>query len=133
MYKSVKTGYIILQKNLSTTGKILGITYDSKKWVIWRAIITLTTCEYCASMNGHILSKSDPCIETIPVHDNCRCSVQTVTAIAAGTATSEDKNGVDLYVATHGMLPANYLRKKKHKNKDGFLSWATWMKYYLVY
>lgn len=113
MYKSVKTGYIILQKNRSTTEKTVRITYDSKKWVIWRTIVSPTTCEYCASMNGHILSKSDPCIEDIPVHDNCRCSVQIVTAIAVGTATSDGRNGVDLYVATHGMLPENYLRKKE--------------------
>ena len=36
-------------------------------------------------------------------------------AILAGTATSSGINGVDLYVATYGVLPSNYLTKKKAK------------------
>lgn len=33
----------------------------------------------------------------------------------AGTATNDGANGVDLFVALHGMLPENYLPKKKAK------------------
>ena len=64
-------------------------------------------------MNGHILAYNDPCIEGIPVHPNCRCYVEAVIAIMAGTATSDGKNGVDLYIAIYGTLPDNYMRKKK--------------------
>ena len=38
--------------------------------------------------------------------------MKAVTAIVAGSATSEGTNGVDLFVATYGKLPNNYLGKK---------------------
>ena len=52
--------------------------YESKFWMIWRANITPTTCLYCASMNGRILSTTDPAINTIPVHPNCNCFVEAL-------------------------------------------------------
>lgn len=112
MPRVIKTGYILLKSDLHTAKKRVRITYESKTWVIWRATVTLTTCEYCASMNGHILAKNDSRIARIPVHPNCRCYVEAVTAIVAGTATSDGTNGVDLFVATYGKLPDNYLGKK---------------------
>jgi len=81
--------------------------------------VTLTTCEYCASMNGHILAKNDPRIDGIPVHPNCRCYVEAVIAIVAGTATADGLNGLDLYIATYGTLPDYYL-KKKEAQKHGW-------------
>lgn len=113
MIRVFKTGYVILKRNLRASNKNARITYESKKWQIWRATVTLTTCEYCASMNGHILAKNDPRIVGIPVHPNCRCYVEAVIAILAGTATSDGVNGVDWYVTTYGTLPDNYLRKKE--------------------
>ena len=112
MPRVIKTGYILLKSDLHTVKKSVRITYVSKTWVIWRATVTLTTCEYCASMNGHILAKNDSRIAAIPVHPNCRCYVEAVEAIVAGTATSDGTNGVDLFVAAYGKLPDNYLGKK---------------------
>lgn len=113
MLRVIKTGYIIPRRDLHSVKKNAKITYQSKKWVIWLATVTLTTCEYCASMNGHILAKDDPSIDGIPVHPNCRCYVEAVIAIVAGTATADGANGVDLYIATYGTLPDNYLKKKE--------------------
>lgn len=113
MIRVIKTGSVFLQKDMDSTHKNTRITYQSKKWVIWRATVTLTTCEYCASMNGHILVKDDLRIDGIPVHPNCRCYVEAVIAIVAGTATGDGVNGVDLYIATYGTLPDNYLKKKE--------------------
>lgn len=107
-----KTGYVILAQKFSVPSRI---THESHNWKIWRANVTLTTCHYCASMNGHILSVNDPALDKIPVHPNCRCFAEWVEAILAGTATSSGVNGVDLYVATYGVLPSNYLTKKKAK------------------
>lgn len=113
MHKVIKTGYVLLKKDIHSTKKNTRVTYEVKKWLIWRATVTLTTCEYCASMNGHILAKNDPRIVGIPFHPNCRCYVEAVIAILAGTATSDGVNGVDWYVTTYGTLPDNYLRKKE--------------------
>lgn len=61
MYKIKKTGYVISDTAYhGLIKKVSRITYESKLWKIWRAIITPGTCYYCASMNGRILSVDDP-------------------------------------------------------------------------
>lgn len=124
MYKIKKTGYVIsdtayhrLIKNVSR------ITYESKLWKIWWAIITPGTCYYCASMNGRILSVDDPRISEIPVHENCKCYVEAMTAIAVGTATNAGTNGVDLYVALHGTLPEHYISEAEAEAQG----WKKWL------
>ena len=112
MRKILKRGYVILEGTLRSGTADNRITYRSKRWKIWRATITLTTCYYCASMNGRILDKYDPCFDEFPVHDNCRCFIEAVIAVVAGTATSAGMYGVDLFVFNHGKLPENYLGKK---------------------
>lgn len=113
MYKIKKTGYVINGIDYHRLlEKALHITYESKLWKIWRAIITPGTCYYCASMNGRILAVDDPRVAEIPVHPNCKCYVEALTAIAAGTATNAGKNGVDLYVALFGCLPNCYVRRE---------------------
>lgn len=98
--------------------KAIRISYESKLWKIWRAVITPGTCYYCASMNGRILSVDDPRILDIPVHPNCKCHVEAMTAIAAGTATNAGKDGVDLYVALHGVLPNSYISEAEAEAQD---------------
>ena len=110
MYIVKKTGYIISNYFSSHILRIAArVTYESRLWKIWRAIITPGTCYYCASMNGRILAVDDPRIAEIPVHPNCKCHVEAMTAIAVGTATKAGSEGVDLYVAIHGRLPNSYL------------------------
>ena len=99
------------------------ITYKSKLWKSWRAVIIPGTCYYCASMNGRILSIDDPKLFDIPVHPNCKCYIETMTAIAAGTETDVGSNGVDLYVALHGRLPNFYLTQDEAKERG----WKKWL------
>ena len=66
-------------------------------------------------MNGRILSVDDPKLFNIPVHPNCKCYIDAMTGIAAGTATDAGSNGVDLYVALHGRLPNFYLTQDEAK------------------
>ncbi len=113
MYFKQCMGTLMITKSENSS---IRIEYGSRLWRIWRVIITPGTCYYCASMNGRILSVDDPRIEGIPVHENCRCCVEAVTAIAAGTATNAGAEGVDLYVALHGSLPAQYLTQAEAKN-----------------
>ncbi len=113
MYFKRCMGTLMITKSENSS---IRIEYRSRLWRIWRAIITPGTCYYCASMNGRILSVDDPRIEDIPVHEKCRCYVEAVTAIAAGTATKAGAEGVDLYVALHGSLPAQYLTQAEAKN-----------------
>ena len=124
MYKILKRGYII-GGSLCTQliHKAIRISYESKIWKIWRAVITPGTCYYCASMNGRILSVDNPRILDIPVHPNCKCYVEAMTAIAAGTATNAGKDGVDLYVALHGALPNSYISEAEAEAQG----WKKWL------
>ena len=78
-------------------------------------MITPGTCYYCAYMNGRILAVDDPRISEIPVHPNCKCYIESLSAIVAGTATNAGTDGVDLYVALHGVLPNHYLTQAEAK------------------
>ena len=112
MQKILKRGFVVFEGAVPAGKEDNKNTYQSKRWKIWRATITMTTCYYCASMHGHILDKDDPCLAECPVHDNCRCYVEAVTAIVAGTATEAGSGGVDLFVFRHGRLPGHYLDRK---------------------
>lgn len=125
MYKIKKTGYVIGDTACHRlVEKALRITYESKLWKIWRAIITPGTCYYCASMNGRIFSVDDPRIAEIPVHENCKCYVEAMTAIAAGTATNAGADGVEMYVARHGTLPDHYISEAEAEAPG----WKKWLR-----
>ena len=108
-----KTGYVILAKKSAAPNRI---THESHNWKIWRANVTLTTCHYCASMNGHILSVNDPALDKIPVHPNCRCFAEWVEAILAGTATSSGVNGVTYMLPPTVFYPAIISQRRKQRN-----------------
>ena len=119
MYKVKKIGYVIGDTAYyCLLEKALRITYESRLWKIWRAIITSRTCYYCASMNGRILAVDDPKIAEIPIHPNCKCYIESLSSIVAGTATNAGADGVDLYVALHGVLPNNYLTQAEAYEAD---------------
>lgn len=124
MYKVKKTGYVIDDTACyRLLKKALRITYESRLWKIWRAIVTPGTCYYCASMNGRILAVDDLRIAEIPVHPNCKCYIESLSAIVAGTATNAGENGADLYVALHGVLPDSYISEAEAEAQG----WKKWL------
>ena len=124
MYKVKKTGYVIGGTAYHyLLEKALRVTYESKLWKIWRAIITPGTCYHCASMNGRILSIDDPRLLDFPPHERCKCYIEAMTAIAAGTATNAGPDGVDLYVALNGILPEYYISEAEAEAQG----WKKWL------
>lgn len=124
MYITKKTGYVIRDLPYeSSLEKALRISCESRLWKIWRAVITPGTCYYCASMNGRILAADDFRIFEIPIHPNCKCYVEALTAIAAGTATNAGVDGVDMYVALYGMLPDYYITDAEAEAQG----WKKWL------
>ena len=112
MYRIRKKGYILAKSvNDGREQKIPPIIYESEKWNIWRSVLTAGTCYYCSSMNGRILNVDDILMLAIPVHPNCRCYIERLKAIQAGTATNAGMNGVDLYVMLNNRLPGNYVTR----------------------
>lgn len=107
MYNVMKIGYIVINKPDAR---------ESKLWKIWRTTITRTTCNYCASMNGRILTADGlDGVTPPPVHLNCKCFVEALKAIKAGTATNDGTNGADMYVSLYGELPDYYIDSKSAK------------------
>lgn len=124
MYKIRKTGYVIGGVGCrQLLKKALRVTYESRLWKIWKATITPGTCYYCAAMDGRILSEDDPRLWNIPVHPHCRCRIEPLPAIAAGTATDAGRDGVDLYVARYGKLPEQYISEEEAAAQG----WKKWL------
>ena len=63
----------------------------STKWKIWKAILDLKTCLNCRKNNGKIYDINEKVDPEPPLHPKCRCVIERLKSIYAGTAT---KNGV---------------------------------------
>ena len=50
-----------------------------------------------------------------PVHDRCRCVIETLIAVAAGYATRNGFEGADYWLQKYGILPDKYIGKKEAK------------------
>lgn len=79
-----------------------------KKWVITN---DEKTCLECISYNGRIFPKD----EIVRPHINCRCREESVSAIYAGEATKDGKNGADFWLLHYGVLPAYYISQEDSK------------------
>lgn len=116
-----RTGYVIYERDkiCRSLFPIIPPLTPSVQWKIWRTVIRLHTCAYCLSMNGKILSLEEACKfeNNLPIHENCKCYIEFLKAIMAGTATNDGTNGVDLFVKTFNRLPENYMTQKAAKAK----------------
>ena len=92
---------------------------ESVNYKHWISVEDLRRCLICADCHGKIW----PIIETSkiepPVHHNCRCVIEVMKAIAAGTATINGTSGADWCLKYEGKLPDNYISYNDAK-KQGF-------------
>lgn len=84
----------------------------SSKWKAWKTMIDLKTCLNCRKKNGKIYSINDLVYPAPPLHLNCRCVIERLTTLLAGTATDDGTNGADWYLKNYGKLPDYYITKK---------------------
>lgn len=95
---------------------------ESDKWLRWMAVISPTTCQDCFDKNGTIYEQCDD-VEAaqknagIPMHPNCKCYLDTLTAVIAGTATMDGEDGADYWIENYGQLPATYVTKDQAESK----------------
>ena len=74
--------------------------YLAKSWKTWKALIDFKTCLICRTYNGKIYEIDDIHIfPKPPVHNNCRCEIELLQAMAAGTATNKGIQGCLLYTS----------------------------------
>ena len=87
------------------------VTKESEKWNTWIAYITATTCEKCRELNGKIFDKYQS-IKMPPIYPNCRCKVDRLKTVVAGTVNVKGKNGADWWLYYKKKLPEDYITKE---------------------
>jgi len=112
LFTLITKGMIIIFKS-SFTPRIT----TSDNWDLWRALISLVTCQRCKDNHMRIFPKYH--YEKPPLHPNCHCRLEALGAIYNGTATSEGLSGADVWLKMYGELPGNYV-DKKYAEKAGW-------------
>lgn len=88
----------------------------SENWKTWKALIDFKTCLICRTYNGKIYEIDDIHIfPKPPVHNNCRCEIELLQAMAAGTATNKGIQGADWFLKYRRTLPEYYITKAEAK------------------
>ena len=116
-----KQFYLVIMEEKNMEG------IKSKNWKNWRAFGDLKTCIWCRDKNGKIYRMDEMPDPAPPLHPHCRCVMERMRALTAGTATRDGKKGADFWLKKYGKLPENYITKKKAKelgwkNKGGNLA-----------
>lgn len=81
----------------------------STKYKTWNAILDFKTCVDCRSRHGKIYLSDELIDPTPPLHPNCRCEIEWLKALLAGTATKHGINGADWCLKNTGTLPDYYI------------------------
>lgn len=88
----------------------------STKYKHWVSVEDLKRCIVCANNHGKIwLIAETPDLEP-PIHPYCRCAIELMQAIKAGTATINGVNGADWALKYKGSLPNHYVTKQELKS-----------------
>ena len=85
----------------------------STKWKMWSAKLDFKTCLNCRNNNGKIYDIDEIVYPDPPLHTNCRCVIERLRVLLAGTATNDETNGADWYLKNYGKLPSYYITKAK--------------------
>ncbi|WP_101697206.1 phage minor head protein [Clostridium minihomine] len=117
MYIKQAFGYVLQYEDSTVTCKELLDFYDppvvrSINWKHWVTRLDFKTCLRCRDKNGQIYGISDTPWEPPPLHPNCRCSIEMMSAVVAGNGTKDGKNGADWWMKNHGILPDYYISEK---------------------
>ena len=82
---------------------------ESTKWKMWKAMLDFKTCLNCRKNNGKIYEIDEIVYPAPPLHPNCRCVIERLKVLLAGTATNDGINGADWYLKIYGKLPSYYI------------------------
>ncbi|MBO5454753.1 MAG: phage head morphogenesis protein [Clostridia bacterium] len=84
-------------------------TTKSTKWKMWSSINDFRRCLTCEGNHGKIYEKYETPNPKPPAHFNCRCTIEALKALLAGTATNNGSNGADWYLKYFSKLPDYYI------------------------
>ena len=83
----------------------------SENWKNWVARIDEKTCKECRDSHGKIYATDEYVNPRPPLHPNCRCGIELLISVEAGTLTPYGTAGADWFVKYLKQLPDNYLTK----------------------
>lgn len=83
----------------------------SNKWKMWDVTDDLKLCKDCEEQYGKIYAISETPNPKPPLHPHCRCRIERMYALLAGTATDNAINGADWYLKNLNKLPDYYISK----------------------
>ncbi len=95
----------------------------STEYKNWLAELDFRTCLSCRKNHGKIYHKDEHNYLPPPLHDRCRCIVEWLQALAAGTATDNGANGADWWLKNYHCLPDYYISESDAKA----LGWKTFL------
>ena len=84
----------------------------SSKWKMWKAILDFKICLNCRKNHGKIYEINEFVYPEPPLHPNCRCEIERLRVLLAGTATNDGIEGADLHLKLYGKLPSYYISKE---------------------
>ena len=90
---------------------------ESKKWKMWKAILDFTTCLNCRKEHGKIYEINEIVYPSPPLHQNCRCIIERLKVLLAGTATNKGVDGADWYLKNLKKLPSYYITPEQALNE----------------
>lgn len=81
----------------------------STKYKHWVSIPDTGRCDPCKFNHGHIWLLTEAPYPKPPAHPRCRCTIETMQTITAGTATINGIDGADWTLKYRGKLPDYYI------------------------
>ena len=88
---------------------------ESTKYKHWLTVEDLKRCLECARYHGKIYLMEEIVNPEPPLHQNCRCYIEKMKSIQAGTATINGVDGADWSLKYDGRLPEYYVTRQELK------------------
>ena len=92
----------------------------SNKYKNWLSVLDLKTCLLCRAQHGRVYLAEETIAPEPPLHIRCRCTIEWLTALYTGTATSKGENGADWWLKWVGRLPDYYITSAEAE-KHGYI------------
>lgn len=87
----------------------------SRNWGIWISEEDIQRCEECERLHGKVIYMHPKPAPSPPLHPACRCRIEIMKALRAGTATDLGVKGADWYLKYYNKLPEYYITIERAK------------------
>lgn len=84
----------------------------SKDYKFWKSIFDHKRCLGCEELHGKIYNIYELPKPKPPLHFRCRCRIEILEALRAGTATEKKTDGADWRLKYNGTLPEYYISQE---------------------